>query len=308
MSIPPPDTDADVAGYLRALGLPGAIDLHVHFLPDRVLRKVWAYFDRAAEVLGQPWPIRYRWSEPARLVRLRELGVLRFPALVYPHKPGMARWLNGWAREFAAATPGCLPSATFFPEPGVVEYLTEAIDAGAVVVKSHLQVGGYDPRDPALTGVWETLATHRIPVVCHCGRGPEPGAATGVGPIGEVLAAHPDLRLVVAHMGMPDYAAFLDLAQRYEHVYLDTTMAFTDFTERVAPFGRQLVPRLATLADRIVLGSDFPNIPYPYAHQLAALHRLGLGDDWLRAVLYGNAARLLADIEAGPRLAAWRRR
>jgi predicted TIM-barrel fold metal-dependent hydrolase len=104
--------------------------------------------------------------------------------------------------------------------------------------------------------------------------------------------------LVVAHLGMPDYADFLDLAQQHEHVYLDTTMAFTDFTERIAPFPAELVPRLDALADRIVLGSDFPNIPYPYAHQLAVLHRLGLGPDWLRAVLHDNGARLLADVAA----------
>ena len=52
--------------------------------------------------------------------------------------------------------------------------------------------------------------------------------------------------------------------------------------------------RLAALVDRIVLGSDFPNIPYPYAHQLEALARWDLGDDWLRAVLWENGARLLA--------------
>jgi len=42
-----------------------------------------------------------------------------------------------------------------------------------------------------------------------------------------------------------------------------------------------------------VLGSDFPSIPYAYAHQIDALARLGLGDDWLRAVLWNNGARLL---------------
>jgi predicted TIM-barrel fold metal-dependent hydrolase len=51
--------------------------------------------------------------------------------------------------------------------------------------------------------------------------------------------------------------------------------------------------RLSGLRDRIVLGSDFPNIPYAYAHQLEALTRLDLGDDWLRAVLWENGARLL---------------
>jgi predicted TIM-barrel fold metal-dependent hydrolase len=40
------------------------------------------------------------------------------------------------------------------------------------------------------------------------------------------------------------------------------------------------------------LGSDFPNIPYPYAEQLAGLARLELGDAWLRAVSWDNAARL----------------
>jgi predicted TIM-barrel fold metal-dependent hydrolase len=43
----------------------------------------------------------------------------------------------------------------------------------------------------------------------------------------------------------------------------------------------------------VVLGSDFPNIPNPYAHQLEALHRLGLGVEWLRSVLWRNGARLL---------------
>jgi len=42
-----------------------------------------------------------------------------------------------------------------------------------------------------------------------------------------------------------------------------------------------------------VLGSDFPNIPYPYAHQIEALVRLDLGDDWLRRVLHDNGMRLL---------------
>jgi predicted TIM-barrel fold metal-dependent hydrolase len=76
-------------------------------------------------------------------------------------------------------------------------------------------------------------------------------------------------------------------------VHLDTTMAFTDFFEAAAPFPRDLLPRLADLGDRIVLGTDFPNIPYPYAHQLDSLDRLGLGDDWLRKVCWHNGRRLL---------------
>ena len=137
------------------------------------------------------------------------------------------------------------------------------------------------------------LADARTPVVCHCASSPEPGPFTGPGPIAEVLARHPDLTLVIAHCGSPEYAQFLDLAQRYPNVHLDTTMTFTDFTTRRAPFPAELLPRLRDLADRVVLGSDFPNIPYPYAHQIEALIRLDLGDDWLRRVLHDNGMRLL---------------
>jgi len=290
-------SDEDLSDFHQRLGLPGFVDIHVHFMPERVLRKVWDYFDRVPGQVGSGWPIRYRFDEPTRLETLRRLGVLTFPALVYPHKPGMAQWLNGWARDFAERTEGCVSTGTFYPEPGVSEYVREAIEAGTRVFKAHLQVGAYDPRDPMLDPVWGMVADAGIPVVCHCGNGPLPGEFTGVGPIGEVLKRHPQLTLVVAHCGLPDYGDFLDLAASYPRTHLDTTMAFTDFSQDRTPFPADRRPQLADLGDRVVLGSDFPNIPHPYAHQISSLVRLDLGDDWLRAVLHDNGARLLT----GPR-------
>jgi predicted TIM-barrel fold metal-dependent hydrolase len=205
----------------------------------------------------------------------------------------MAAWLNDWGAEFGAAIDGCVPTGTFFPEPDAAGYVVRALEQGIRAFKAHVQVGAYDPNDPLLDPVWGVLADARVPVVCHCGSGPMPGAFTGPGPIGQVLARHPSLTLVVAHLGTPEYAGFLDLARRYPNVHLDTTMAFTDFVERIAPFPAELRPRLADLGDRIVLGSDYPNIPYPYARQIEALARLDLGDDWMSAVLHGNGARLL---------------
>ena len=52
------------------------------------------------------------------------------------------------------------------------------------------------------------------------------------------------------------------------------------------------LPRLADLGHKILLGTDFPTIPYPYAHQLESLARLELGDGWLRAVCWENGAAL----------------
>ncbi len=292
-----PAADAEAA-TVRArwerLGLPGLVDVHVHFMPQNVLDKVWAYFDGVGPLLGgRGWPITYRTDEDDRLGRLRAMGVRAFPSLLYPHRPAMAGWLNGWAAGFAAAHPDVAHTATFFPEPEAPAYVGQALDAGARVFKAHVQVGAYDPRDPLLEPVWGQLAEAQVPVVVHCGSGPAPGPFTGPGPFAEVLARHPRLVAVVAHMGMPEYAEFVALAQAYDRVHLDTTMAFTDFTEAMMPFPPDLVPALADLGDRVVLGTDFPNVPYPYDHQLEVLERLGLGDAWLRAVLHDNGARLL---------------
>ncbi|MFF5450851.1 amidohydrolase family protein [Streptomyces sp. NPDC012950] len=282
----------DVPALLARLGIPGLVDVHTHFMPQNVLDKVWAYFDAVGPLTGLEWPITYREEEDRRIALLRGFGAVAFTAMLYPHKPGMAPWLNSWAADFAVRTPDCLHTATFFPESGVDGYVREALAAGARVFKVHLQVGGFDPNDERIDGAWGSLADTGTPVVVHCGSGPTPGNFTGPGPMGRLLARHPRLRVIVAHMGMPEYGDFLSLAERYEGVHLDTTMAFTDFSERLAPFPVREHKRLLDLGDRILLGSDFPNIPYPYAHQLHALERLGLGDDWLRKVLYENGAAM----------------
>src|SRR5262249_32393929 len=86
----PPAGDADVPAWLAALGVPGIVDIHVHFMPERLLARVWDYFDRAEQLHGTRWPIHYRLPEQQRLAVLRDLGVRTFAPLVYPHKPGMA--------------------------------------------------------------------------------------------------------------------------------------------------------------------------------------------------------------------------
>jgi predicted TIM-barrel fold metal-dependent hydrolase len=287
------DESRTVRGIWEALGLPGLVDVHTHFMPKRVMDKVWQYFDAAGPLVGRTWPVTYRTDEAQRLTLLRSFGVRAFTSLVYPHKPAMAEWLNQWAAQFAADTPDCLATATFYPEPGAEHYVAAAIDAGTRVFKAHVQVGGYDPTDPLLEGVWGMLADARIPVVTHCGSGPQPGKHTGPDPIRAVLARHPTLRMIVAHMGMPEYVDFLDLCEQYDGVHLDTTMAFTPFTEELMPFPANAYPRLRDMSDRILFGSDFPNIPYGYLDALTVLTVLdGIDDGWLRGVLHDNGARV----------------
>lgn len=286
------DEAAEVKATLESIGLTAMIDVHTHFMPQQVLTKVWGQFDQAGPLIGRPWPITYRLTESDRLAALRAFGVRWFSSLNYPHKPGMAAWLNEWSAQFAASAPDCLRSATFYPEPDAAEYVAAAIADGARIFKAHVQVGEYSPNDPLLDGVWATLQKTGTPVVLHSGDGPVPGAHTGSAGTARLLERFPDLTLLIAHMGLPEYGGFLDLAERYAHVYLDTTMAFTAFTESVDPCPRDLLPRLAAAQQKVVFGSDFPNIPYRYVDAVRSITDLGLGPEWARAVLHDNAARL----------------
>ena len=288
---------AAVRGLLDRIGLDAIVDVHTHFMPKRVMDKVWAYFDNGTKV-GRQWPIEYRTDEAERVQRLRQFGVAAFTSLVYPHKPDMAEWLNSWAIAFAAQVPECLHTATFYPEPSAPAYVRRVIDAGARVFKAHIQVGDYSPTDPLLAPVWALLEQTQIPTVIHAGSGPQPGRHTGPAPVAEILRRHPALRLIVAHIGLPEYREFIEMAQRYPGVYLDTTMVFTTFTDQTDPFPPDARPALVELADKVLFGSDFPNIPYRYHHALESITGLGLGDEWCRKVLHDNARILFPPVGA----------
>jgi len=262
----------------------------VHFLPPNIQKAVWHVFDTAGPKIGRDWPIRYRAAPEDRVALLREMGVRRFSTLPYAHKPGVAAYLNDWSRSFALEVPEALWSATFFPEDGVASYVNALVADEVELFKLHLQVGEFHLDDPLLDDVWGLLEDADVPVLVHAGSGPVGNDFTGPASTQRLLARHPRLPIIVAHMGAPEVARFVRLAEDYERVRLDTTMVFTDFF--AMPHSDWLVPRLVDLQHRILLGTDFPTIPYPYAHQLEGLARLDLGDDWLRAVCWENGVEL----------------
>lgn len=284
---------ADVQAWWQRHGLPGLFDVHVHFMAPAVQRAVWGVFDSAGPKIGRAWPIRYRLPDEDRVALLRAMGVRRFSALSYAHKPGVAEFLNGWSRAFAQRVPESLWSATLYPEESALGYVTELVGAGVELFKVHVQVGEFLLDDPLLDRVWGLLAESGTPVVIHVGSGPVGNEFTGPASLRRVLARHPRLTAIVAHLGAPEYADFLDLAERFDRVHLDTTMVFTEFfDEATAAFPVELLPRLRDLGGKVLLGSDYPTIPYPYLHQLESLEALDLGEQWLRAVCWDNSSSL----------------
>jgi predicted TIM-barrel fold metal-dependent hydrolase len=285
-------TDDEVPAFLAALGVPGIVDAHVHFLPDNLQDAVWRWFDR----LTPAWPVTYRAPARDRLAVLARIGVRHHTALAYAHRPGMLRFLNEHTMELAASVPTVIPTFTIYPEPDVGGETARCLAAGGRAVKVHLQVGGFDATDPRLDEARGLLQDAGTPIILHAG-----AVADGSGneqwcgpqPVRRLLGRFPGLRLVIAHLGAPDYDEFVEIAEEHDSVWLDTAMVFTE-PPYLGPSPLHLVDRLAALGDRIVFGSDFPTIPHAFAAQVSGIAGLGLGDEWLRKILWGNGVRLFA--------------
>ena len=272
--------------------------MHVHFLPENVQRKVYAQFDQAGPKIGREWPIRYRGSHEERVDLLRAFGVRRFSALPYAHRPGIATYLNDWAAGFARDVPESMWSATFYPEPDARGVRRQAGRRGRRGVQGARAGGGVPPRRPAaLNPVWGMLEDCR-----HADRDPRRLRArsgnefTGPEPLRRVLARFPRLAAVVAHMGAPEYAEFLALAETHERVCLDTTMVFTDFFEAEAPYPRELAAPAGRPPAQGAARQRLPDHPVPLRPPARGSRRLGLGDDWLRDVCWNNGVRMFGPV------------
>jgi len=273
----------------KKLNIPGVVDAHCHFMPQDLQDKVWRWFDEKAPL---PWPITYRGDEGLRRRWLEELGVMRYTTLNYAHKPGLAEALNRYTLEFLDRDPKAIGTGTFYPEAEAEAQVEGMLrDPRIKGFKLHLQVGGFHPDDPLLHPCYARIEEAGRVLILHGGSAPLAGPHTHPEAVESMLARFPRLKVVLAHMGAYESEHYMELAGRRQNLYFDTAMVFVDFGA-VQEMSEAAIAKLTRLQDRILFGSDYPSIPYPYEHGIEALHRLGLGDGWLKAVLYENALRL----------------
>ena len=287
------------------VGIP-IFDVHVHAFPPRVFAAVWRWFDRHG------WPIRYRLHALDCVRYLLDRGVSRVTALHYAHVPGLARELNRFAADLAREEPRVVPFATVLPgEEGARAILDEALGPlGCRGIKIHCHVQCVAPDDVRMQDVYDAAAAHGVPVLVHAGDAPsspayrcDPKALCTPESLARALTRHPRTTVVVPHLGaerMEEVAALLD---RHENLHLDTTMAIAGFLPLESSRGatdpdraRAWLDRAANVIRRhprrVLYGSDFPNIPYPWDQELGNLASLGLAPDDLAAVAGANARRL----------------
>jgi predicted TIM-barrel fold metal-dependent hydrolase len=264
----------------------GVIDIHTHLHPPRLTAAIRRWFAERS-----PWKL-YHPTEPQEVAQaLRAAGVERFVFFSYAHKPGIARDLNTWVAQTSRDLDGYgLPLATVhLADAGHLDDLRDALTDGCIGLKIHEDVQQLSADDPRFDAVYAMLAAHEAYALVHVG--PIPWSAdTRNGParIAAVLERHPTLRVVVAHMGVPDTRAYLELAARTPNLFLDTTMSFASDDLRTDLTAADV----ESASGSIVYGTDYPNIPYEYDGDRRGLEALNLSPAAHAAIFAGNARKL----------------
>jgi len=180
--------------------------------------------------------------------------------------------------------------------PDALERLRAFPALGLRGLKLHPTLQDFDPADPALAPFFATAAELGLVIVTHAGT-----SALGAGEPGgqglridlarpllldPVAARHPDLQIVLAHVGWPWHLEALAMALHKANVWLD----ISGWRYRYLP-DEVLREARTRLRGRFLFGTDFPM--FDPARQLEEVDELGLGDDVTERLLRANAAELL---------------
>jgi len=278
----------DQEGSKVPAGLPPLIDAHVHIFPRSIFTAIWKWFDENA------WHIRYQMTSSRIFEFLLSRGIKHIIALQYAHKPGIAKRLNQYmsekCREYGHRVTGM---ATVFPGENKAEnILQEAFDSGLGGLKLHAHVQCFDMNGEHMNSLYECCRINKKPIVMHIGREPkstayscDPYQLCSAERLEHVLKDFPDLKICVPHMGFDETSAYREMIEKYDNLWLDTTMVITDYfsiEEKIA-LGHYR-------SDRIMYGSDFPTIPYAWDRELKELKTADISYDVLEKICNKNAA------------------
>lgn len=270
-------------------GLPAVIDAHVHIFPQNFFSAVWKWFDQNG------WHIRYQLTSSQVLAFLLSHGVQHIIAFQYAHKPGIAKDLNkymvGKCIEYNNRVTGL---ATVYPgEKDAISILQEAFASGLGGLKLHAHVQCFDMNSDDMNCLYECCRAHNKPVVMHVGREPkstayrcDPYEICSAEKLERVLQDFPGLKICVPHLGFDETATYQKLIDKYDNLWLDTTMAIAAYfpIKGAIDLGRYR-------PDRVMYGSDFPNIPYAWDRELKILKNANISRDALEKIAYKNAAK-----------------
>ncbi len=257
------------------------VDAHVHGFPDRLAERVRAALNGSGMLTGGVLV-----GDVAR--RVEAAGFDGAWMLPYAHRAGVAADVNEWSATEVTKYSNLVPGSTFHPDDADLEALVRRalVVLRLKVVKLHCSVGNFSVDDPRLEPLWRIAADEGVPVTVHAGReSPGIAAAHEVERLESVLSAHPNLKFVLAHSGLPELETTVGLMRRYPNLHGDLT-----------PVWQQPVPvtpdLLAEFQGRFLFGSDAPNCPTPADELAERFDGMGLEEPVLASLMGGTAQRL----------------
>src|SRR5574341_215210 len=145
------------------------------------------------------------------------------------------------------------------------------------------------PNDARMYPLYARAQELGLPVLVHTGSSVFKGARIKYADpllLDDVAIDFPDLVILLAHAGRPFwYEQAFWMARRHPNVHLELS----------GLPGKKLLdylPRLESIADKVVYGSDWPGNP-DLRRNVEAIRELPISQEAKQAILYDNAARIL---------------
>ena len=231
--------------------------------------------------IGSNDPDGYRCT---RIELVESLERIDARAIVFPmHEPDGYPAANDMVLAEAAASDGRLFGfCRLDPHDQPLAEARRSLENGARGIKLHPRAEGFNLDHPDLQDVFALADEHRLPILCHAGRGIPALGRHSV----EVCSRYPGLRLILAHAGISDLSWIWHEARVHSNLFFDT--AWWSPSDLQALFA--LVP-----PGQILMASDAPYATPAYGATMGMRHGLqvGLDPDVVREVVGGQALRLV---------------
>jgi len=274
------------------------IDTHCHFFPPQIFKSIWNFFESPDEEGNQRgWDIKYKLTTDALIKFLENQRVKYFTTYNYAHKPGISEYINDWTYELIRENKHALPFGCVWPEDANrVEYIQKLFDEYQFLgIKLQLLVQNFYPDDERMHDIYKLVVDRGKWINFHAGTAPYHNQYVGYKNFTKFLEKYPDMNVIVAHLGTYETHKFFKLLDKYDNLYLDTAMVYLPMTFSKNWKDNMVLPseeELLSHEDRILYGSDFPNIPYDYSCSVEGLLNLNLPKSFYQKVFYENAKKI----------------
>ena len=263
------------------------IDFHVHLFPDKLLDAIWNAF-----ATRYKWDVLYKLYYRDCVDFLNKRNVTPVVYSNYAHKKGIAEGLNQWNMKILDEFPDLYCFAAFHPDDDNGMKIAENVLSHPKVLgfKLQLLVQNFYPYDERLFPLYDLVIEKGKRILFHTGTGPIGNQYVGIKNFKKMLKKYPDIPANIAHMGALEYKEFMYLLNDHENLYFDT--AFTFFKN--VDMGFNLDSSYLELnKDRILYGSDFPNLIFPREEEINTLLEMGLSDEFYQKIFFDNGMKLI---------------